>query len=305
MHAEFADQGIERHHLRGVIRRHLHGFLRGQNVELAGIENEAAVGPRRDRLPEFIDLVAAAAVDIDHAGVALGAVADEAVGILAGEIDAQRHAVDEIGVVAIDQPLQVMQRIEFVRCKDGIAGAKADLAEPRSLAQQHRKRLRTDLGIERTVVTGADHVEPPRAVRDHAGEHIEPPGRAFRIGGGDDLLRQREALQQRHDVDAVGLQHRAVGQIDFVQLQFVDAFGHRRARPRQEAGAHPIGDVAETQIEARRLDLAFDKRIGRQNKAGVRHRRDHAIGQNAIGVGLKRKRHGDGPRDDFAMPSRR
>jgi hypothetical protein len=52
--------------------------LDGQDVELAGIENEAAVGTRRDRLPEFVRRIAAAAVDIDHAGVALGAVADEA-----------------------------------------------------------------------------------------------------------------------------------------------------------------------------------------------------------------------------------
>ena len=145
------------------------------------------------------------------------------------------------------------------------------------------------------MIAGADHVEAPRAVGDHAGEHVEPPGRALRIGGGDDLRRQREALQQRHDVDAIGLQHRAVGQIDFVQLQLVDPLGHRGARPRQETRAHPVGDVAEAQIEARRLDLAFDKRIGRQNQAGVRHRRDHAVGQNAIGVGLKREGHDEGP----------
>jgi hypothetical protein len=69
------------------------------------------------------------------------------------------------------------------------------------------------------------------------------------------------------------------------------------SRPRQEAGAHPVGDIAEAQIEARRLDLALDKGIGRQNKAGIRHRRDHAVGQNAIGVGLKRERHGYGPRN--------
>src|SRR6202790_1639529 len=111
MHAEFADQRIERHHLRGVIRRHLDGLFRGQNVELAGIENEAAVGPRRYRLPELIDRIAAAAVDIDHAGVPLGAIADEALGILAREVDAQRHAVGEIGVVDIDQPLQNVQRV--------------------------------------------------------------------------------------------------------------------------------------------------------------------------------------------------
>jgi hypothetical protein len=193
MHAEFADQRIERHHLGGVIRRHLHGFLGGQDVELAGIENQAAVGPRRDRLPEFIDRIAAAAIDIDHAGVALGAIADEAVGVLAGEIDAQRHAVGEIGIVDIDQPLQIMQRVEFVGVEDGVAGAKAHLRQPRSLAQQHRKCLRADLGIERAVIAGADHVEAPRAVGDHAGEHVEPPGRAFRIGGGDDFRRQRQA----------------------------------------------------------------------------------------------------------------
>src|SRR6202035_2591859 len=28
-----------------------------------------------------------------------------------------------------------------------------------------------------------------------------------------------------------------------------------------------------------------------QNQAGIRHRRDHAVGQNAVGVGLKRERH--------------
>ena len=129
MHPEFADQGIERHHLGGVIRRHLDGFFRGENVELAGIENQAAVRPCRDRLPEFTDRIAAAAVDIDHAGVALGAVADEAAGILAAEIDAQRDAVDKVGIVGIDQPLQIVQRVELVGIEDGIAGAKADLAE--------------------------------------------------------------------------------------------------------------------------------------------------------------------------------
>ena len=71
-----------------------------------------------------------------------------------------------------------------------------------------------------------------------------------------------------------------------MQLQLVDALGHRRARPRQEAGAHPVGDIAEPQVEAGRLDLAFDERIGRQNQAGIGHRRDHAVGQNAMGIGL-------------------
>ena len=57
----------------------------------------------------------------------LGAVADEATGIRSRKIDAQRHAIDQIGIVAIDQPLQFMQRIEFIGVEDGVAGAKADL----------------------------------------------------------------------------------------------------------------------------------------------------------------------------------
>ena len=91
-----------------------------------------------------------------------------------------------------------------------------------------------------------------------------------------------------------------------MQLQLVDALADRRARARQETRAHPVGDIAEPQVEARRLDLAFDKGIGRQNEAGIRHRRDHAVGQNAIGVGRKREGHGEGPQEwPGFRPSRR
>ena len=105
------------------------------------------------------------------------------------------------------------------------------------------------------MIAGVDAVEAARLVGDHAGEDVEPAGRAFRIGGGGDVVGQRQAFDQRHDVDAAGLQHRAVGQLDLVQLQLVDALGDRRARPGQEARAHAIGDLAEPQVEARRLDL--------------------------------------------------
>ena len=77
-----------------------------------------------------------------------------------------------------------------------------------------------------------------------------------------------------------------------MQLQFVDALGHRRARPGQETRAHAVGDIAEAQIEAGRLDLAFDKGIFGQDQTRIRHRRDHAVGQNSVGVGRQRKRHG-------------
>ncbi len=70
-----------------------------------------------------------------------------------------------------------------------------------------------------------------------------------------------------------------------MQLQFVDALGDGGARTGQETGAHPVGDVAEAQVEARGLDLAFDKGIGRQDQARIRHRRNHAVGQDSVGVG--------------------
>jgi len=75
-----------------------------------------------------------------------------------------------------------------------------------------------------------------------------------------------------------------------VQLQLVDAFGNRGAGTGQEARAHAIGDVAETQIEARWLDLAFDEIVCGQDEARFRHRRDHAVGQDTIGVGGNRER---------------
>ena len=71
-----------------------------------------------------------------------------------------RDAVGEIGVVDIDQPL-ARHAARRVRRHRALASprAEADLRQPRALAQQHRKRLRADLGIERAVIAGADHVE--------------------------------------------------------------------------------------------------------------------------------------------------
>ena len=123
--------------------------------------------------------------------------------------------------------------------------AEADLRQPRALAHQHRKRARADLGIERTVVAAPDAVEAAGLVGDHAGEDVEPAGRALGIGGGRDVVGQREAFDQRHDVDAAGLEHRAVAERDLVQLELVDALGDRRVRARQEARAHAIGHFAE------------------------------------------------------------
>ncbi len=53
-------------------------------------------------------------------------------------------------------------------------------------------------------------------------------------------------------------------------------------RAGQEARAHAVGDVAEPQIEAGRLDLVGHEVGGGQNPAGGGQRRDHAVGQDAL-----------------------
>ena len=117
------------------------------------------------------------------------------------------------------------------------------------------------------------------------------PVELFGLAAAATLCGQRQAFQQRHDVDAAGFQHRAVAERDLVQLQFVDALGDRRARSGQKARAHAKGDLAEPQIEAGGLDLVGDEVVGRQNGADASELRDHVIGQDALLVGGKGERH--------------
>ena len=105
------------------------------------------------------------------------------------------------------------------------AGAKPDLAQPRARAHHDGERLRADFRVERTMIPGRHLIEGRNAVGDHAREDIQTPGRAFGVGGGRQLRRQRHALQQRHDIDAARLQHRALGEVDGVQVQILQLGG--------------------------------------------------------------------------------
>ena len=117
-------------------------------------------------------------------------------------------------------------------------------------------------------------------VGDDAGEDIEAAGGGFRIGGGADIARQLEALHQRNDVDAAGLQHGAADQAELVQLDLGEPVGDQRLRTGQEAGAHAIGDLAEPEIEARRLDLVGIEPLGGPNGAGLGHLLDDLCRQD-------------------------
>jgi len=189
-----------------------------------------------------------------------------------------------------------MQRSQRFGVEQGVVVAEADLRQARALAYQDGKRAWADLGIERTVVAAPDAIEAAGFVGDHAGEDVEPAGRALGIGGGGNVIGQRQAFDQRHDVDAAGFQHRPIAERDFVELQLLDALGDRCVRTRQEARADTVGHLAEPEIEARRLNLVGHEIIGRQDRAILRERGDHVIGQNALLIDCKGERHAAIPR---------
>ena len=202
-------------------------------------------------------------------------------GAVASQVDTDRDRIADFGVVAIDQPLAFMQRYERFGVERRMAAAEADLRETRALTDQHREGTRADLGIERSVIARRHLVEAARLIGDHAREHIEPAGRAFRVGGGGDPGRQREAFDQRHDIDAAGLQHRSVAEHEFVQLEVVDPLRDGGARAGQKTRAHAKRDFAEPQVETRGLDLLRNEVIGLDDGAVFGERRDHAVRQDA------------------------
>ena len=70
----------------------------------------AAIGSQKSAT-----VVAVAPLDVDQAGVALGAIADEVVRPEPGEIDADRDAVADIGLGVVGQPLLVVQGAQAPR----------------------------------------------------------------------------------------------------------------------------------------------------------------------------------------------
>ena len=125
------------------------------------------------RFPEIGDVVAGAALDVDQTGVTFGAVADHAIGTEPGKADADRDALTSASSSSTKRSRACSARFAV---EQRLAAAEADLRQTRPLAHQNWKRARADLGVG-----------------DHAGENIEPAGRAFGIGSGDRSTRCRAA----------------------------------------------------------------------------------------------------------------
>ena len=173
MHPEFADHCKIRRHFCGAIRRDRHGFAADEDIEGAGVEDDAPFGGM-DRLPEFGRVIMADAVEVDDTGMRLGAVADEVAGG-GPEVDREAEAV-------VDDGLDVDELFGFVPgAQIGVREYRLTLPEPDLVqahagAHEHREGAGADLGIERAGVARRDAVEFDSAVRDRAGEQIEAAG---------------------------------------------------------------------------------------------------------------------------------
>ena len=124
-----------------------------------------------------------------------------------------------------------------------------------------RERARDDLEVQPPAVAGRDLIEAMAVIGQQAGEHVDTTGRALRIGLAADLRRQVELFDERDEVRPVALEHRAVAsEVDLAHDEVLESLFDRVVVARKERAPQPIGDVAEMQIDARRLD----RRLGNE-----------------------------------------
>jgi hypothetical protein len=180
----------------------------------------------------------------------------------------------------------------------GLAVPEADLVEPLPFADEDRKGARADLGPERAGVACRDAVEFGPAIGDGAGQEVEPAGGGLGVRHRRDAGRQREALHQRHDIDAAFLKHRAGAEVDAVHLEFRDAVGDGAAVSGEEARPDAIGHGPEAQVDRGGLDLRrIDGRVGGDGPRGDQvaqaavgknagHARASDMGRGSVMVGL-------------------
>ena len=215
-----------------------------------------------------------AAVDIDHVGMPPCLEPDDPSRLVAGNIDRKGEPVaDRLRPGrTIDQPDLLVQPAQRRIAEPGRAAADAQLHQARAGAHQDAEGARRDLGKERTLVAFANAVEFGAVIGDDPGEDIEPAGRALRVGGRRSAFAQRHIFEQRNDINAVLFENGAPRQVDAVHREEFELVAHARPRAGHKARPHPIGNLAEPQIDAGGLDLIVANRLWRQDLPALGHR---------------------------------
>ena len=227
--------------------------------------------------------------------MALRLVADHAARLPAGEVDAHRHAVDDLDrrravgrrVERLHETVLLLQTLHEQVARDRPAAAQAQLAQARALPHQHAEGARRDLGVEHAAVLLLHLVEGGALVGDEAREDVEPAGRALRVAHRRGAMAQVEPFEQRDDVDAALFQHAARGDVHLVHRELVE-LGLDRALAGQEAGTDAVRDRTEAQVEAGGLELLVDDRLEREDLLPRHHRPKFLARQDAGRVGVGR-----------------
>jgi len=263
-----------------------------------GIEHEAPILAELDRLPILADVVSADRIDVDHARVAARAIADEARRRNGREADAEiepladgclaldeAHIAVDLAQSAIGHAARPLVGIELL----ADAAAEADLIQPRAVANLDGEGARANLGEERAGIAFLNGVEAILIVGDQPREHVEPAGRAFGVGEARNGRAELELLDQGHEIDAARFEHRALGQIDLVEFERLELVAHRGVGTREEARADAVGDLAEPEIEACRLDL-LGRDLGRALDLARSDQRADGLARQDAGAGKSASR---------------
>ena len=187
MHAEFTDHRQIGGHFGGTIGRDVHRLAADKDIERAGVQNDLAGGAVH-LFPIFGGVVVADLVQINHAGVRFGTVADQRA-VSRAQIDGKAKAVVDHGF-AIHQHLIGVQGAQGVVVQHGLTVAEPDLVQAHTGADEDRKRTRADLGVKRSGVARRDAVEFGAAVGDQTGQQVQTARGRFCIRHGLNAIGQ-------------------------------------------------------------------------------------------------------------------
>ena len=200
----------------------------------------------------------------------LGAVADEMTIAKARQINRYRDAVLDRGFRRGHKPVAQMERRQLCIIQPNQAAAETHLRQPRARSDQHGKSARRNFKIKRAMIASLDLIKLLRVIRDNSGEHVEPPRRAFRVCGCQNIRRQRHPLKQLSDIDGTSFEYRAVGQVNFVQGYALKPVFHRAVGAGQKTRPDAPDPTTKPEIKACGLDLSIGERaVNRDNACCV------------------------------------
>jgi len=144
MHPEFARHRQIGCHFRSVVRRDRHRFAADQNIECAGVQDDAPLAAAH-LFPVIARLIGRDPVKVDHAGMRLGPVAHQ-IALPRHKVHRKAQSVRDHRS-AIHQRIAGMQRLQVGIRQGRLTAAEPDLVQPLAGAHQHRKAARADFGI--------------------------------------------------------------------------------------------------------------------------------------------------------------